>query len=356
MKLSRRAMVQLMGGTVLATTLLGPRRALAATKITVLNWQGYGTDEKWALEAFTAATGIEVVHDYFNSEAEMITKLATNPGAYDVVLINSARIAQAAGQGLIQPVDFAKIPNAAGLAPKLKDHDNMQYEGETFGCAWVWGMNGLGVRDGKTDPDSYAALADPAWAGKVALFDDAVTAVGLGALATGQDMNDPKDLEAVKGFLQSVRPNLHNLWTSEDQWNKAFAANEFDLSVAWSGGVVRSFRNGGLPVHFVVPKEGAIGWLDGLAVPSTAPDVDAAHAFINYMIDPDFYFRWATEVGAPASANVDAMAKLPEDDLMKQVHKAEYIDTMSIMSALPDARRDTFNALWQEMKAYYAAK
>src|SRR5690349_3710917 len=54
-----------------------PRIARAEGKITVLNWQGYGTDEAWAVEAFKKATGIEVVHDYFNSEPEMITKLRT---------------------------------------------------------------------------------------------------------------------------------------------------------------------------------------------------------------------------------------------------------------------------------------
>jgi spermidine/putrescine transport system substrate-binding protein len=57
----------------------------------VLNWKGYGTDEAFALKAFADATGIAVEHDYFNAEAEMLTKLRTNPGAYDVVLINSAR-------------------------------------------------------------------------------------------------------------------------------------------------------------------------------------------------------------------------------------------------------------------------
>lgn len=356
MKLNRRATLALFGGGVLAASALAPRRAMAATRITVLNWQGYGTDEKWALEAFTQKTGIEVVHDYFNSEAEMITKLATNPGAYDVVLINSARIAQAAADGLIQPIDFAKIPNAAGLAPKLREHANLTYDGAVHGCAWVWGMNGLGVREGAGEPDSYAALADPKYLAKVALFDDSVTAIGLGALATGQDMNNPADLGKVKTFLESIKPNLHNLWSSEDQWNKAFAANEFDLSIAWSGGSVRSFRNGGLPVKFIVPKEGAIGWLDGLAVPSTSENVDAAYEFINYMIDPDFYFQWATTVGAPASANSAAMDKLPADDLMRQVHKAEYIDTMSIMAALPDDRRQAFNNLWQELKTYYAGQ
>ena len=39
---------------------------------------------------FEERTGCKVVHDYFNSEEEMLTKLRTNPGAYDVVLINAA--------------------------------------------------------------------------------------------------------------------------------------------------------------------------------------------------------------------------------------------------------------------------
>ena len=60
-----------------------------ADEIRVLNWQGYGTDQEFALGPFTEATGHTVVHDYFNSEQEMLTKLRTNPGAYDVVLNSS---------------------------------------------------------------------------------------------------------------------------------------------------------------------------------------------------------------------------------------------------------------------------
>ena len=89
--------------------------------IHVLNWQGYGTDEAWALDAFTKATGITVVHDYFNSEQEMLTKLRTSPGAYDVVLINSAYTQQAADEGLIQPIDTSKISNFKDLSPGLRD-------------------------------------------------------------------------------------------------------------------------------------------------------------------------------------------------------------------------------------------
>ena len=89
---------------------LSAQTALAAgNELHVLNWQGYGTDEKWALEVFEKKTGIKVVHDYFNSEQEMLTKLRTSPGTYDVVLMNNIYVKDAAKEGLIQPIDEKKI-------------------------------------------------------------------------------------------------------------------------------------------------------------------------------------------------------------------------------------------------------
>jgi spermidine/putrescine transport system substrate-binding protein len=353
---SRRQLLSLMysGAVATAGVSLFSSISHATTKITVLNWQGYGTDEAWAVKAFTEKTGIEVVHDYFSSEAEMLTKMRTNPGVYDVVLINSARNQQAAGESLLAPIDLAKLKNAAGLAPQLREHANLKTNGKIYGVAWLWGITALATREGSPKPDSYAALSDPTYK-KVALFDDAVTGVAIGALLSGQDMNNPKDLAVVTEKLKAIKPNLQSLWSSEDQWNKAFAAKEFDLSVFWSGASVRSKRNSHLAVEFIVPKEGGIGWLDSLTVPVSSKNPQAALAFIDYMIDPTFYVEWATKIGAPASANNAAMEKLPADDLNRLIHKPQYLESMTLQSALPDDRREAFNNLWQEVKAFYAA-
>jgi spermidine/putrescine transport system substrate-binding protein len=216
------------------------------------------------------------------------------------------------------------------------------------------GMTALVVREGRPQPDSYKALADKAYVGRVSLNDDALININIAAMITGQDMNDPKDLDKITETLKSLKPNVKLLWSNEDQWNKSFAAGEFDLSVFWSGSAVRSKRNSNLPAEFVVPKEGAVRWADGLGVPVSAPNSEGALLFANWMIDPTFYVEWATKIGAPASANSAAMAELPADDLTRQVHKAEYLKTMNIMSALHDDRRQTFNNIWQEVKAFYA--
>jgi spermidine/putrescine transport system substrate-binding protein len=341
------------GATIAAGSVPRPARAVNTT-ITILNWKGYGTDEAFALKEFAAANGIDVQHDYFNSEPEMLTKLRTNPGTYDVVLINSARTQQAQAEGLIDPINAVDYPNAADLAPELKSHPNLMADGKIYGLAWVWGMNGLAVRQGKvTGADSFSIFLDPKYVGRLALLDDITTAIAIGALLTGQDINNPKDMKAVADKLKAMKTNVKLLWSSEDEWNKAFAADAFDISVYWSGAVARSIRQHKLPVEFIVPKEGAIGWLDGLSIPASSTKKDAARKFINYMVDPSFYAGWA-KAGAPASANTKAMAQLAADDMSKQVHKSEYLSKLQFMSAMPDERRQAFADTWEEVKAFYA--
>lgn len=353
----RRRFLQGAAGAGVVAAALPLGRARAADTITVLNWQGYGTDEGFALEAFEAATGIEVVHDYFNSEQEMLTKLRTNPGAYDVVLINGAFTGQAAEEGLIQTIEADRISHFDQLIPNLRDAPQLNVDGEVLGVAWVWGMTALAYNSERISPapSSLDVLWDPAHAGKVSIRDDAVEAVSIAALATGQDMNHPDDLEAVKQKLLGFKGQIATFWSSEDEWNKLFQAGTFDLSIYWSGSAARSRTNFGLPVGYLVPEEGAIGWFDGLSMPAGAPNPDGAHAFIDYMVDPEFYVTWATTVGAPASANAEANDGLPADDFGRQIHADQAaIDRLQFMAPLSDEERQRYSDLWASVKTELA--
>jgi spermidine/putrescine transport system substrate-binding protein len=329
----------------------------AAKEVRVLNWQGYGTDEAWAIEAFEKRHGAKVVHDYFNSEQEMLTKLRTSPGTYDVVLINSSFTEQAAAEGLIQPIDPAKIRNFKDLSPALRDHAYLNPGGKTYGVAWVWGVTSFAydTADVKERPTSIEALWDPKFKGKVGWRDDAVESVQMAAIATGQDPNKPSDFGKIREKLKELKPQLATFWSSEDEWNKHVAANQFDIAVYWSGSAARSKKAFNLPIEFVIPKEGAIGWFDGLSIPTNAPNVDLANAFIDYMVDPEFYVRWDTDVGAPASANAVANAALPEDAMNRQVlGDPEVTKRLYFMAPLSDQQRQEYLELWQETKTYIA--
>jgi len=323
-----------------------------ADEIRVLNWQGYGTDQDFAVEPFEKATGHKVVHEYFNSEQEMLTKLRTNPGAYDVVLINSIYTQQAVSEGLIEAVDTSKIENFSGISEKFATDPQLTSGGKVYGVPWVWGLTSFAVNNNSVPevPDSLEILWNPEYAGRVAIRDDAVEAMHFGALVTGQDINDIKDLDAVKEKLSALMPNLRTFWSSENDWNQYMAAGELDIATYWSGSAARSIAFG-LPVTFVVPKEGAIGWLDGLSVPATSEHKDAALQFIDWMIDPDFYTVWDA-AGAPASANSEAAAALSDDAFNKVVlGNPDLAARVQFMAPVADETRETYLEIWQGLKA-----
>jgi spermidine/putrescine transport system substrate-binding protein len=353
--LSRRSALALMGGA--ATFGLTGRIANAAGEIKVLNWQGYGTDEKWALEMFEKKTGIKVVHDYFNSEQEMLTKLRTSPGTYDVVLMNNIYVMEAAHEGLIQPLDTAKFSNFNDLTPALRDSDRFVMDGKHFAISWVWGLTSFAYNTQKitTKPDTMEALWDPAHAGKVGWRDDALESIQIAALATGQDMNAPADIEKIKEKLKALKSQIKTFWSSEDEWNKYMAAGDYDIAVYWSGSAARSKKAMKLPVEFVVPKEGAIGWFDGLTIATKAPNAEGAAAFINFMVDPEFYVKWDNDIGAPASANGKANAQLPADALNRVVlGDPEVVKRVQWMAPISDEQKQKNQELWDEVKTSFA--
>lgn len=333
-----------------ALTLAAP--AVLADEIRVLNWQGYGTDLDWAVAAYTEATGNTVVHEYFTSEQEMLTKLRTNPGAYDVVLINSAFTAQAQAEGLLAPIDPAKIPNFKDVDPALAKNEDLNPAGGLYGVPWTWGLTSYAVNtnDFATPPTSIQVFWDPAWKGRVSIRDDALEAVQFAAIATGQNINQINDLEAIKAKLTELMPQIKTYWGSENDWNQFMAAGDLAVATYWSGSAARAIDKG-LPVAFVVPDEGAIGWLDGLSVPASSTRQEAAHGFINWMIDPAFYVKWDAE-GAPASSNSVAAAALPETSFNRRVlGDPAVVARVQFMKPVSDADRETYLKLWQDLKA-----
>lgn len=323
-----------------------------ADEIRVLNWQGYGTDIDWSLKAFTEVTGHTVIHEYFTSEQEMLTKLRTNPGAYDVVLINAAYTAQAQEEGLISPIDTSKITNFVDLDPALANNEDLSPGGELHGLPWTWGLTSIAVNTNEFSemPTSLSVLWDDAVKGRVSIRDDGLEAVQFAAMATGQNINNITDLDAVAAKLEELLPQITTFWGSENDWNQFMAAGDFVVATFWSGSASRSMSKG-LPINFVVADEGAIGWLDGLSIPTTSEHKEAAHAFIDWMVDPDFYVKWDAE-GAPATSNSKAAAALPDSSFNRRVlGDPATVAKVQFMKPVSDENRETYLKLWQDLKA-----
>ena len=83
--------------------------------------------------------------------------------------------------------------------------------------------------------------------------------------------------------------------------------------------------------------------------------VEGALKFIDFMVSPDFYVKWGTDVGAPASANAKANAQLPEDDVnRKLLGDPEVVKRLQWMAPMSDEQKAKYQELWDEAKTYFA--
>ena len=321
----------------------------------VLNWQGYGSDEIWALEQFEEMYGVKVEHDYITSEEELLTKLRTSPGVYDVLLPNVAYLALAMEEGLLEPIDTSKLENWDDLMPRFQDLDVIHENDNIYGVAWTWGATAM-VYNSEVFPDgisSMDALWDPQNAGQVGWWDSYEDSTVLVGIELGEEAPySPENLDAIQSKMMDLMPNVKTLWQSEDEFDKLFANGDITLGIFWSGSAARAKTVMGLPMEFVVPEEGGIGWIDTWAIAKDAPNMEAAYKFINYMISPEFFVKWDTEVGSPAPTSQAVLDQLPEDAFNRTVMgDEEIVGRLTWMETVPQEDREAWNQMWEEVKA-----
>lgn len=331
-----------------------PAQSTAPIQLHILNWQGYGSDEAWAIEQFEQMYQVEIVHDYFNSEDELLTKLRTSPGVYDVVLPNIAYIPPAIADDLLQPIEVSQLEVWDNLPAAFQELPEILHEGEVYGVPWAWGATSL-VYNTEVFPNgitSLNALWDPQYAGQVGFEDNYEDAVIFAALAAGiEPANQPTDLEAVRAKLEELVPNVRALWQSEDEFNRLFSSGEITLGVYWSGSAARAKNQFNLPIAFVIPEEGAIGWTDAWSIPKDAPNVEMALKWIDFMSSPEFYVRWDSTAGAPVPANPAVLEAMPENSFSRTVFGDPAVSSkLAFITNTPADVREQWVELWQEVK------
>ncbi|MBT9258658.1 MAG: extracellular solute-binding protein [Clostridiales bacterium] len=326
----------------------------APPRLVVANWKDYGSDLPWAVEAFEKKTGVKVVHQYFNSEEELLAMVREGGiGKIDVILPNLAYVQPALRDDLLQPLDLQSLSHIKEIYPELLDLPDLQKDGRPYCVPWMWGSTSLAYNTEKVSGpvDSWSLLWDPQMRGKVGFFDDAPTAIMTAALYLGEDPYDPP-LDRVKEALLDLKKNVKLYWSSADDWLKAFHTGAITAGNLWSGLAGTQMAQGD-PIAFVIPKEGSVGWLDCWAIVKGTAHEDLAYQWIDYMISTDFQVRWAKdpERSSPAPANRTAHEMLPQEVARRIQSDPEALGHLFMQRDIPPETLQRWIELWQEVKA-----
>lgn len=275
--------------------------AAMAEEVRVYNWSDY-IDEA-LLAKFETETGIKLIYDVFDSNEVLETKMLAGGSGYDIVVPTGTFLQRQISAGAFQKLDKTKLPNSGNLWDVISTRASKYDPGNEYAVNYMWGTTGLGVNVGKVKEilgenapiDSLALIFDPANAEKLAacgihMLDapDEVLPAALKYIGEDPDSGDPAVIEKTEAVLMGIRPHIQKFNSSE--YINALANGDICVAFGWSGDILQARDRAaeaanGVEIAYNAPKEGALMWFDMMAVPVDAPNPDAAHKFLNFIMD-----------------------------------------------------------------------
>lgn len=293
-KLSRRDFTRALGAVGLSITALPMLRspAKAAANLTVFGWAGYDVPELFP--AFVEKYGEAPEYPLFGSEEEALQKLLAGYQV-DVMHPCSYNCKRWRDAGVLAPIDTSRLSNYADIWPKFQEIPQTKADGKTWFVPFDCGNASILYRTDLVDP---ADVADPSWAllfnekykGRLSMYNTDTTLIEIAARVLGlpnfNSLSD-EELELVRPMLVKQQSLMRFYWDDATQIEQAMASGELVAAYAWNGSV-KALREQGVPVEYMIPKEGILTWVCGLTM-SSSPigDEQAAYDFIDAMISPE---------------------------------------------------------------------
>ncbi len=275
--------------------------AAQAEEVRVYNWSDYIDEE--LLTKFEEETGIDLIYDVFDSNEVLETKMLAGGSGYDVVVPSGTFLQRQITAGAFQKLDMSKLPNHANMWDVVEKRTAQYDPDNAYSINYMWGTTGIGVNVGKVKEllgedapiDSWDLVFKPENMEKLAAcgvhFLDApaeMIPAALNYIGEDPDSHDPDVIAKAEAVYMGVRPYIQKFHSSE--YINGLANGDICVAVGWSGDVLQARdraaeADNGVEIAYHAPKEGAQMWFDQMAIPVDAPNPDAAHKFLNFIMD-----------------------------------------------------------------------
>ena len=297
----------------------------ARQEVFVFNWSEYVDPS--VLKQFEKETGIKVRYSTYESNEAMFAKLKmVQKAGYDVVFPSTYFVDRMRRLGMFAVLDKSKLPNLKYINPALL---NKSYDpNNAYSVPYMWGASAIGINSKYIDPKtvtSWNDLWNPKYRGKVLLMDDVRDVFGMALRSLGFSANDrdPNHIRKAYEKLKLLKPSV-KVYNS-DSPRQPFLNNEVTIGQIWGGEVYQANQENP-NIKFIYPKEGAVFWIDNMAIPRTARNVANAHKFIDFLCRPDVAKKNCEFIGY-ATTNSKAQQML---DPKTRNHKAVYPDDATV--------------------------
>ncbi len=280
-----------LGGAVAVAIGAAATVSAAGQTLNIISWQGY-TEPAW-VKPFEKENNVKVKIVYVGSDDELFAKVKQGAGTYDVVATNSANAKAFLAQGVTVKVDPKKLTNYKNLFPQLTKWVDAG-SGMLTAAPIVWGTIPLMYdrRAFKSAPTSWSAVYNPPAdvCGKVIYSEDASTAITSVALYLGYKNVyhlSNAQFAKIKDTLLKNRKCVKAYYSGFGDAANYFASGDAVVGLSIGSLIPKLANKRGADVVEIIPKEGAIGWMDDWTITKKgAKNSDLVYKWINYMQSP----------------------------------------------------------------------
>lgn len=278
---------------VLVTVCGIPGGVAWAQVLRVLTWPGYADPD--IVHIFEQRTGAKVEVTLVDSDDQLWERMSAHDGKdFDVFAVNTAELQRYIDAKLATAIDPKRLANLALLQPRFRNLaaiSGLQRKGKTYAIPYTYSEMGLiyDPQQWPKPPDSIHALWDPRVRGKVLMYN----AGGHGFSLAAQHMGLPSPFALAPGDwmravqeLIALRRNVRAYYTQPEESVALYLQNKAALMFANYGTQqVTLLQKAGANVGYVVPREGALAWLDCWAVSAPAQNQQLVAAWLDFMLE-----------------------------------------------------------------------
>src|SRR5216684_3025297 len=209
-----------------------------------------------------APKGWDVVKDEANDpprRAKMLAEKSLRRGTSDIQGLSAANMFEMNEQGVLEQIDYSKLPNATNLIPAMK---------YAYGVGHIYSGKVVlyNPKLVSAPPTGFADTLDPKHGEKLGIIDIQYQYTLLAAgLASG-------------GSMSNIEPGKERL-----------VACKKARAVQW--------QNAGINIETVAPKEGVPMYVSGFGMPKNAPNKAGAYTYLDAMMEASAQEGFAADMG-----------------------------------------------------------
>jgi spermidine/putrescine-binding protein len=307
------------------------------------------------LDAFQKANpGIKIVYETFDYNENMFLMLqSTDASNCDLVIADDYIIQLVVESGLAQKIDKTKISNLGNV--------NAFYTHQFFDPRDEYTVPyGAGIQTIVYDPakvkheiKGYSDLWNSSLRKSVGIIGNYRVVNGMALKALGKSYNTENiaDIRAAGAKLKDLAPNINVI--EDTSLDEDLVSGRVSAAVMYTDQVMRAKRKKpALKVAY--PKEGIGFGIMAAFIPRNAPNADAAHRFLNFILDARTGARCFEELGYYCTYS--ASEPYIKQELREFLILPKFVNFEMIQNFERQASEDEHQRIWREFEAAASKK